>query len=201
MAEGIDPFEIRPYEPVNTTDEITDNTDRFTTPPPSPSGTIHIDGTDFTPVRGNLASRYKNDRVGGLYDKLSKESKYVKGKEPDAMYTDLFDFKEGKLYYIDRYKNKELQLTTKGRLKTIGQLDSLIGKNRLKDMGFDISNNEVTSEQAAELNEINNEVPSTSDIDNANYIELQNIADRLNKSIENVINMVTEIDEPGLTLK
>lgn len=58
-----------------------------------------------------------------------------------------------------------------------------------------------TRAQATELNKINNEIPSTSDIDNSNYIELKNTADRLNKSTEDVINMVREIDESEFTLR
>ena len=72
----------------------------------------------------------------------------------------------------------------------------------MRKMGFNIpADSKVSSGEATALNEIDNELPSTSDIDNANYIELQNITERFNKSIEDVINMVREIDESEFTLR
>ena len=53
---------------------------------------------------------------------------------------------------------------------------------------------ECLERQAAELNQENNNLPSTSDIDNANDIELVNIVDSVQNSIEDLNHVVREID-------
>ena len=59
----------------------------------------------------------------------------------------------------------------------------ILGKEGLRDLDFNIPKGKVTSRQAAMLNEVEEEIPSVSDVDKAGDIELQEIA----KSMEDLI--------------
>ena len=59
----------------------------------------------------------------------------------------------------------------------------ILGKEGLRDLDFNIPKGKVTSRQAAMLNEVEEEIPSVSDVDKAGDIELQEIA----KSTEDLI--------------
>ena len=55
-------------------------------------------------------------------------------------------------------------------------LADILGKNRLRRLGFNIPVGKVTAQQAVMLNKAAEELPYTSDIDKADDIELQEIA-------------------------
>ena len=76
------------------------------------------------------------------------------------------------LYYIGNRK----PLTTEGKLKSVGMLVDILGKNRLHRLGFNIPVNRITAWQAVMLNKAAEELPSVSDITGADDIELQEIA-------------------------
>ena len=62
-------------------------------------------------------------------------------------------------------------------------------------MWFNITaDSKVSAREATALNEIDNNLPSTSDIDKANDIELVNIVDSVKNSIEDLNHVVREID-------
>ena len=54
----------------------------------------------------------------------------------------------------------------------------ILGKNRLRRLGFNISVGKVTAQQAVMLNKAAEELPSESDITKADHIELQEIAEK-----------------------
>ena len=62
-----------------------------------------------------------------------------------------------------------------------------MGKNRLCNLGFDIPRGKVTAQQAVLLNRVEEELPSTSDVANADDIELQEITENASRSTENLI--------------
>ena len=73
---------------------------------------------------------------------------------------------------------------TEGKLKLVGMIADILGKNRLRNLGFDIPRGKLTARQAVMLNRVKEELPSESDITKADDIELQEIA----KSMEDLIS-------------
>ena len=85
----------------------------------------------------------KREYVKGLYEKLSKNL----GQTPEAFHFDLFELRDGELYY----KDKSFPLMRNARLRSAGAIAELLGKNRLRDLGFDIAKDEVTLQQIIKL--------------------------------------------------
>ena len=71
-------------------------------------------------------------------------------------------------------------------------LADILGKDGLHNLGFDISRGKVTARQAVMLNKAQEELPTASDVDKADDIELQEIAENASRSIENLNQQVTE---------
>ena len=80
----------------------------------------------------------------------------------------------GELYYIGSRK----PLTTEGKLKSVGMLADILGKNRLSRLGFNIPVGSITARQGVILNKAAEELPSESDITKADDIELQAIVEK-----------------------
>ena len=132
--------------------------------------------------RTNLMKDYVKD----LYKKLSENI----GETPELFHYDYFKLKGGELYYIGNRK----PLTTEGKLKSVGMLADILGKNRLHRLGFNIPVGKVTAQQAVMLNKVAEELPSESDITGADVIELQEIAEKASDIISQ-INEQTDTDE------
>ena len=64
----------------------------------------------------------------------------------------------------------------------------LLHKEGLRDLGFNISKGKVTTQQAAMLNEVEEEIPSASDVDKVGDIELQEIV----KSTKDLISQIKD---------
>ena len=67
---------------------------------------------------------------------------------------------------------------TKAVLKSVGMLADILGKNRLRNLGFDIPRGKLTAWKAVMLNKAAEELPSESDITGADDIEFQEIAEK-----------------------
>ena len=67
-----------------------------------------------------------------------------------------------------------------------------MGKGGLRNLGFDIPRGKVTAWQAVMLNKVQEELPSASDVDKADDIELQEIVENASRSIENLNQQVQE---------
>ena len=80
------------------------------------------------------------DYVRDLYKKISENI----SETPEEFHYDYFKLEGGELYYIGSRK----PLTTKGVLKPVGMLADILGKNRLRNLGFDIPRGKVTARQA-----------------------------------------------------
>ena len=76
-----------------------------------------------------------------------------------------------------------------GKLRTFGRLQSILGKNRLRNLRFDIPKG-PTPQQAVALDKAEEEMPSTSDVAKANDTELQDIMENAEKSMENLIQQL-----------
>ena len=70
------------------------------------------------------------DYVRDLYKKLSENI----GEIPEPFHYDYFKLEGGELYYIGNSK----PLLTEGKLKLVGMIADILGKNRLCRLGFNI---------------------------------------------------------------
>ena len=125
-----------------------------------------------TSFGGRESQRIKlmKDYVRDLYKKLSENV----GETPELFHYDYFKLEDGELYY----RGSRKPLTTEGKLKSVGMLADILGKNRLRRLGFNIPVGRITARQAVMLNKAAEELPSESDITRADDIELQEIAEK-----------------------
>ena len=77
----------------------------------------------------------------------------------------------------------------------VGTLADLLGKGGLRSLGFDIPRRKVTAWQAVMLNKVKEELPSASDVDKADGIELQEITENASRSMEDLISQMPQTDE------
>ena len=118
------------------------------------------------------------DYVRDLYKKLSENI----GETPGLFHYDYFKLKGGGLYYISSRK----PLTTEENLKSVGMIADILGKNRLRRLGFNIPVGPLTARQAVMLNKAAEKLPSESDITKADDIELQEIAEKASGTISQI---------------
>ena len=125
--------------------------------------------------------------VRDLYKKLSENI----GETPEEFHYDYFKLENGELYYIGSRK----PLTTKGVLKPVGMLADILGKNRLRRLGFNIPVGRITARQAVMLNKAAEELPSESDITKADDIELQEILEKASCIISQINDVQTDTED------
>ena len=77
---------------------------------------------------------------------------------------------------------------TKGKLKSVGMLADILGKNGLRKLGFDIPVGKVSAQQAVML-------PSESDITKADNIELQETVEKALGIISQIKDVKTDTDD------
>ena len=127
------------------------------------------------------------DYVRDLYKKISENI----SKTPEEFHYDYFKLEGGELYYIGSRK----PLTTKGVLKPVGMLADILGKNRLRNLGFNIPRGKVTAQQAVMLNKAAEELPSESDITKADDTELQEIVEKASGIISQIKEVQTDTED------
>ena len=170
MADvDIDPF--REHE--SRTDEPTDEHIPLDPVTPGRSSTWEPDRGEQETSFGEESQRTKlmKDYVRDLYKKLSENI----GEIPE-------------LYYIGSRK----PLTTEGKLKSVGMIADILGKNRLRRLGFNIPAGKLTARQAVILNKAAEELPSESDITKADDIDLQEIAEKASGIISQIKDVQTD---------
>ena len=118
------------------------------------------------------------DYVRDLYKKLSENV----GETPELFHYDYFKLEGGELYYMG---NRKL-LTTEGKLESVGMLVDILGKNRLRRLGFNILVGRLTAQQAVMLSKAAEELTSESDITGADDIELQEIVEKASAIISQI---------------
>ena len=129
--------------------------------------------------RESQRNRVLKDRVEGLYVKLSQG----KARTSEVLHFDLFELRDGKLYFRD--KSTPLK-TKKGWLNLVNEIVKILGKEGLRDLDFNIPKGKITARQVLMLNLVEEEMPSVSDVDKADFIELEEIA----KSTEDLISHI-----------
>ena len=127
------------------------------------------------------------DYVKDLYKRLSENI----GETPELFHYDYFKLQGGELYYIGSRK----PLTTEGKLKSVGMLVDILGKNRLRRLGFNIPVGKLMAQQAVMLNKVAEELPSESDITKADDIELQKIVEKASGIISQIKEVQTDTED------
>ena len=85
-------------------------------------------GEQETSFRGeSQRTKLMKDYVRDLYKRLSGNI----GEPPELFRYDYFKLEGGELYYIGSRK----PLTTEGKLKSVGMIADILGKNRLRRLG------------------------------------------------------------------
>ena len=84
---------------------------------------------------------------------------------------------------------------TEGKLKSVGMIADILGKNRLHRLGFNISVGRITARQAVMLNKAAEQLPSESDITKADDIELQEIAEKASGIISQIKDIQTDTED------
>ena len=158
-----------------------------------PFSPVTLGGSTWEPTReqetsfgGRESQRTKlmKDYVKDLYKKISENI----DETPELFHYDYFKLKGGELYYIGNRK----PLMTEGKLKSVGMIADILGKNRLHRLGFNIPVGKITDRQAVMLNKAAEELPSESDITRADDIEFQEIAENATKSTKDLISHLND---------
>ena len=80
-------------------------------------------------------------------------------------------------------------------LKLVKEIMKILGKEGLRDLGFNVSKGKVTARQVALLNKVEEEIPSASDVDKAGDIELQEIVKITEDLIFQIKDIQTDTDD------
>ena len=145
-------------------------------------------GEQETSFRGeSQRTKLMKDYVRDLYKRLSENI----DETPELFHYDYFKLEGGKLYYICSRK----PLTTEGKLKSVGMLADILGKNRLRRLGFNIPVGKLTARQAVMLNKAVEELPSESDITKVDDIELQEIVEKASGIISQIKDVQTDTED------
>ena len=132
-------------------------------------------------------TKLMKDYVKDLYKKLSENI----GKTPELFHCNYFKLEGGELYYIGHRK----PLMTEGKLKSVGMLADILGKNRLRRLSFNIPVGKVTAWQAIMLNKAAEELSSESDITGTDDIELQEISEKASGIISQIKDIQTDTED------
>ena len=186
MADvDIDPF----GEHESRTDDHTETGENIPFTPVGGGSTWEPDQGEQETSFGGESQRTKlmKDYVRDLYQKLSENV----SETPELFHYDYFKLKDGELYY----RGSRKPLTTKGVLKSVGTLADILGKNRLRRLGFNIPMGRITAWQAVMLNKAAEELPSASDITGTDDIELQEIAEKASGIISQIKDVQTDTED------
>ena len=146
-----DPFgehELRPEEPTDECILFSPVTPGVQTCEPTCEQEMFFGG------RESQRTKLMKDYVKDLYKKLSENI----GETSEPFHYDYFKLEGGDLYYIGSRK----PLMTEGKLKSVGMIADILGKNRLCRLGFNIPVGKITAWQAIMLNKAAEELPSES---------------------------------------
>ena len=145
-------------------------------------------GEQETSFRGeSQRTKLMKDYARDLYKRLSENI----DETPELFHYDYFKLEGRELYYIGSRK----PLTTEGKLKSVGMIADILGKNRLCRLGFNIPVGKLTARQAIMLNKAAEELPSESDITKVDNIELQEIAEKASGIISQIKDVKADIED------
>ena len=78
-------------------------------------------------------------------------------------------------------------MNNQNKLRLVRAIVQILGKEGLRNLGFDIPRSKVTAKQAIMLNRMKEELPSASDLAKADDIELQEITKKVTRRMDNPI--------------
>ena len=153
----------------------------------------------FTPVGGGR-STWEPDRgeqetsFGGESQRTKLMKDYV--RDLYKMLSENVD-ETPELFHYDYFKLGDRELYHRGsrKLKSVGMIADILGKNRLRRLGFNIPVGRITAWQAVMLNKAAEELPSESDITRADDIELQEIAEKASGIISQIKDIQTDTED------
>ena len=185
MADvDLDPF----GEHESRTDNHTETGENIPFTPVGRGSTWEPEHEQETSFRGeSQRTKLMKDYVKDLYKKISENI----GETSELFQYDYFKLEGKELYYIGNRK----PLTTERKLKSVGMLADILGKNRLCRLRFNIPVGRITAWQAVMLNKASEELPSESDITRADDIELQEIAEKASGIISQIKDVQTDTDD------
>ena len=186
MAE----VDIHPFgEHESRTDDHTETGENIPFTPVGGGSTCEPDrGEQETSFRGeSQRTKLMKDYVRDLYNKLSENI----GETPELFHYDYFKLEDGEMYY----RGSRKPLMTEGKLKSVGMIADILGKNRLRRLGFNIPVGRITARQAIMLNKAAEELPSESDITKADDIELQEIAEKASGILSQIKDVQTDTED------
>ena len=176
--EDIDPFRVE-------TDETT-NEESPLLPIEGEDTDINVNTVEETSfvddvkIDKSQEQRTLETNVDGLYELLSNKL----NEYPEVKDYDQFEIKDGELYY----KSSKEYLTKDGRLKPIKSIERILGKKRLLKLGFE--KYELSPREKKKVEKIDKELPSTSKINNADEIELQEITNDITSSTNDLVSIL-----------
>ena len=137
--------------------------------------------------RESQRTKLMKDYVIYLYKRLSENI----DETPELFHYDYFKLEGGELYYIGSRK----PLTTEGKLKSVGMIADILGKNRLRRLSFNIPVGKLMARQVVMLNKATEELPSESDITKADDIELQETVEKTSGIISQIKDVQTDTED------
>ena len=184
-------IDIDPFEKPDVAGDRTDETFPLL---PIKSGDDQIDRSriDETSFGGSQNVRVLELFVDELYQKLTNDI----GQTPQAKFTDLFEIRDGELYYKELRKKS---LTTNGSLRSVRELKKILGKTRLRILGFDIPKGNLPASKATILSKIEEELPSSSAISNTKDENLEELTNSISENIDNLEHQIYDINQQTQT--
>ena len=185
MADiDIDPFgehESRPEKPMDEHIPLT-SVGGGSTWEPTREHETSFGGKSFETLKYEALESF----VKSLYRRISGSN----DEPPGTINFCNFDLRNGQLYYKDNVN----PLTTKKRtLRAVGVLADRLGKEGLRGLGFDVLVVRIIAHQFMASYKAGSQLPYTSHITRADDdIELQEIAEKASRSIENLNQQVQE---------
>ena len=181
--------DINPFgEHESRTDEPTDEHIPLDPVTPGRSTWVQDRGEQETSFGGeSQRTKLMKDYVRNLYKRLSENI----GETPELFHYDYFKLEGRELYYIGSRK----PLTTEGKLKSVGMIADILGKNRLRRLGFNIPVGKLTARQAINLNKASEELPSESDITEADDMDFQEIVEKASGIISQIKDIQTDTED------
>ena len=111
---------------------------------------------------------------------------------PEAFHFLKFIIEDGELHYIGAPK----PLMKKGVLLPAGDIAKILGKNRLRELGFNVPRDSKITAKEFILMNISEKIPSVSAIARADDIELKELTENASRSIENLSQRLEGEDLP-----
>ena len=189
MADvDIDPFGEHESRTESRPDDNTETGENIPFTPVGGRSTWETETGEQETSFGGESQRTKlmKDYVRYLYKKLSENV----GETKELFHYDYFKLEDGELYY----RGSRKPLTTEGKLKSVGMIADILGKNRLRTLGFSIPVGRITARQAVMLNKAAEELPSEPNITKADDIELQETAEKASGIISQIKDVQTDTE-------